>query len=206
MADAQYPWMMVVTVLARVLGAGVSLYMMLCTVRVFMSWAPGSSLGKAGDLVRKAVDPYLGYFTRFRFLRTSRMDFSPIAALAVLSVLNNIFGTLAYAGRISLGLVLALILGAFWSAVGFVLSFLAFCAAARIAVYLFKLNSLSPLVMMLDSLINPALHSINRTIYRGKIVQYLQGLVTGFIVLTLARIAGGAVIGLASSLLQSLPL
>lgn len=196
---------MVVTFIARALGAAVSIYMLLCTVRVFMSWAPGSSLGRAGDIVRAAVDPYLGYFRRFRFLRTSRVDFSPIAALAALSVLNNVLGTLGRAGRISLGLVLALILGAFWSAVGFVLSFLGFCAAVRIAVYVFKLNSLNPLVMMLDTLINPALHSINRIIYRGRIVQYLQGLVTGFIVLALARMAGGAAIGIVSSLLQSLP-
>jgi YggT family protein len=179
--------------------------MILCALRVFMSWAPGVSAGKAGEILRSVVDPYFTLFSRIRFLRSGRFDFSPIAALAVLSVANNLLTTLAYTGKITVGFVLSLLVGALWSAVGFVLSFLAACALVRVIVHAARWNSLHPIWMILDSILNPVLHQVNRFIYRSKAVDYLQGLVTGFIVLILARAAGGAAVGLAVRLLISLP-
>ncbi|MEN6476480.1 MAG: YggT family protein [Rectinema sp.] len=196
---------MVVTVLARVLGAAVSLYMLLCTIRVFMTWVPNLTAGKFGALLARIVDPYFALFSRFRFLRAGQVDFSPVIALIALSVLGNIFTTLAYAGTITVGYVLSIILSALWSVVGFVLTFLTICAVLRIIVYALHFNSLHPLIRVVDSILNPALHAVNRVIYRNRAVNYLQGLITGFIILLILRVGCGALIGLVNSLLRSLP-
>jgi YggT family protein len=170
-----------------------------------MSWAPGFELGRAGRLLAVVVDPYLAFFSRLRFLKSERFDFSPIAALALLSVANNMFSTIALTGRISLGFLLSLLLGALWSAFAFIFSFLAACALARILVFLARWNSLHPVWVILDTILNPVLYRINKTIYRGRAIDYLQGLITGFIVLILFRAVGGAAVRLLSSLLIALP-
>ncbi|MCX7027910.1 MAG: YggT family protein [Spirochaetes bacterium] len=196
---------MVVSLIAKILGAFTSLYMILCAVRVFMSWVPNFELGKAGRLIAVIVDPYLAFFSRVRFLRSDRFDFSPIAALAILSVANNMFSTIALTGRISFGFLLSLILGALWSAFAFVFSFLAACALLRILVFIAKWNSLHPVWVVLDSILNPVLYRINKIIYRNRAIDYLQGLITGFLVLVLFRALGGAAVRLLSSLLIALP-
>lgn len=182
-----------------------SAYMILCTVRVCMAWLPGLELGKAGRLIAAVVDPFLGIFSRISFFRTERFDFSPIAALAVLSVGNNLFATLAAAGKVTVGFVLSLLVGAGWSAASFVLEFLAFLAFVRIVIAIAKLNSLAPVWVIVDAILNPVLKSIKKLIFREKPIEYLQGLIVGFLVLLLIRTAGGALLRLLSSVLLSLP-
>ncbi len=196
---------MVLTTLMRILGAFSSIYMLLCSLRVFMTWMPGIRMGRAERILSSLVDPYLGAFSRIRLFRTERFDFSPIAALAVLSVLNRVFSTLAYSGRISLGFVLGLLLGAAWSALSFVLSFLLACAVLRIVAFMAGWNTLHPIWLVIDSILNPLLFRINRILYRGRAVQYRQGLFTGLLAILLLRMAGGALVGILNRLLISLP-
>lgn len=196
---------MILSIVARVLNVAVIVYIFLCVARVLMSWVPGIDAGRGGEILASLVDPYLSRFRRMRFLRTGTFDFSPIAALATLAVLNDLLTTLAYTGRISAGLVLGLLLGAAWSAAAFVISFFAVCAIVRLVAYAARWNSLHPLWMVIDSMLNPVLFMINRLIYRGRIVNYLQGLITGFVVLLFLRAGGGALLGLVIRSLERLP-
>lgn len=179
--------------------------MLACSLRILLTWVPGVDTGRAGELLSRAVDPYLLWFSRFSFLRAGKFDFSPIAALAILAVLNNILMTLAFAGSITVGIVLGLILGAVWSAFAFFLSFFAVCAILRVIAYAAKWNSLNPLWRTVDEMLNPVLYRITRLVYRDRIVNYLQGLVTGFAALILLRVGGDAIVGLATKLLTRLP-
>jgi len=196
---------MLLSIIAKILGAVTSLYMLLCALRVFMAWAPGLNMGRAGDLLASIVDPFLRVFSGIRLFRTERFDFSPIAALAVLSVANNMFTTIAFSGKITFGFFLSLILGAGWSALSFVLSFVSACALVRIIVFVARWNSLHPVWVVVDAILNPILYRINKAIYRNKAIDYLQGLITGFLVLILFRAAGGALVKIFGSLLLSLP-
>lgn len=196
---------MILTTLLRILGALSSFYMVLCSLRVFMTWIPGIHLGRAERILAALVDPFLDIFSRIKLFRTERFDFSPIAALAVLSVLNRVFSALAYSGRISLGFILGLLLGAAWSALSFVLSFLLACALLRIIAFMAGWNTLHPIWLVIDSILNPLLFRINRILYRGRAVQYRQGLFTGLVALILLRMAGGALVGILNRLLISLP-
>jgi YggT family protein len=195
----------VVSIIARVLSAAVSIYMILCFLRVLVSWLPDLDLGAAGEVLARVTDPYLGLFSRIPLLRAGGFDFSPIAALALLTVVNSVFTTLAFSMTISVGIVLGLVLQALWSAFAFVLSFFAVCTLVRIIVLAAHWNGLHPIWMAIDSMLNPILFRINRIIYRNRIVHYLQSLVTGFVVLVLLRIAGGELISLLVGLLDRLP-
>lgn len=196
---------MALSFIARSLGAIVVVYMLACSMRIFLTWLPGLSAGRSGAFLAKVVDPYLGWFRRFRFLVTRRFDFSPIAAVSLLAVLNNVLATLAVTGSISLGIVLGLVLGAAWSAVSFFLTFFAVCALLRIVAYAARWNSLHPLWRTVDEIINPVLYRINRLVYHDRIVNYLQGLVTGFAVFVFLRIVFGAFVSFLVHLLARLP-
>jgi YggT family protein len=190
---------------ARVLGAAITVYMLLCTLRILLTWVPRGDLGKAGAVLSSVVDPFLGFFSRFRFLHVGRFDFSPIAALALLAVVNQVLATLAFAGAITTGGILALVLDAIWSAAAFVLTFLAIAALARLIAYAARWNSLHPLWMVVDDMLNPILFRLTRLVWRDRIVNYLQGLGTGFAILVILRIGGEALVNLFMRLLRGLP-
>ena len=116
--------------LFRLVSGVISVYMMLIFVRVIMTWFAQTAEGKPMQLLRRATDPYLDLFRRIRFLRTDRIDFSPIAAIIVLVVVLNITNTLAAYGSITLGFVLALILSAAWSTISLESIFLMFLIAS----------------------------------------------------------------------------
>ncbi|MCE5256650.1 MAG: YggT family protein [Spirochaetaceae bacterium] len=196
---------MALTIIARILSVATSVYSLLCAIRVFMTWMPTTRRGKGGQWLARATDPYLGLFSRISMFHTDRVDFSPIAALTVLSVASNAFSTLASTGQITIGFLFSLLLQAAWSAVAFMLSFYAVCAIIRLIGNALHLGNLNPFWNILDAILNPILYRINRNIYRHKAISYTQGLITGVIVLILLRAAGGALIRLLSSLLLSLP-
>jgi YggT family protein len=192
--------------IARVLSAAVIVYIFLCTARVLMSWLPGLDTGRGGEALARVVDPYLDFFRRFKVFSSGAFDFSPIAALALLAVVNELLMTIAYSmGSLSVGLVLGLLVDAAWSAIAFIVSFFAVCAVARMVAYAARWNSLHPLWRVIDSMLNPVLYRINHFIYRGRIVNYLQGLITGFVILLLLRVGGGALVSLVVRSLERLP-
>ncbi len=196
---------MVLSIVARVVSALVSVYFFLCMIRIFVSWVPRVDLGKGGQLLKRVVDPYLGYFSRFRFLSAGAFDFSPIAGLALLILVDQLLRVVAFTDRISLGIVLGVALQVAWSAVGFLLSFFAVFALVRIIAYAARWNSLHPLWRVVDAFLNPVLFRINRVIYRNRIVNYLQGLITGLVVVVLADLAVSRLVALVVRLLESLP-
>ena len=197
---------MVFSTLAKIVSSLVSLYMVLCIIRIFFSWIPSLTDTKWGKLIARLTDPYLNLLRGFSLFRTTAVDFSPIVALAVLSVLNNLFMTLSYAVRITLGFILSLLLDAAWSAISFVLGFFLVISVVRIIGFLARIAVLHPLWQILDGIINPLLFRINKIIYRGRAVQYLQGLITGFVAVLVVRALGGLLVRLLTSLLMSLPI
>lgn len=197
---------MAFSMVLRLAAAAASLYMLLLMARIILTWFPSALEGRPLHLLSSVTDPYLDLFRGIPWLSTGSMDFSPLAALAVLSVLTQILSTAAAYGRISLGIVLALVLRAGWSIFAFFFGFLGLAMAARLVAYMAKWNSLHPVWRVVDALINPVMFRLNRAIYRDRIVNFRQGLLTGIVVLFGLRILGGILTGLLAGLLIRLPI
>ena len=196
---------MAFSIIMRAFGTLISLYMILIMARIILTWFPTALHGRSLNVLSSITDPYLDIFRRIPILRSETLDFSPIAALALLSVAAQIFATAAAFGHVTVGLVLALVLRAVWSFFAFIFSFMGIAMAARFVAYLARWNSLHPVWRVVDALINPVLYRINRVIYRNRIVNFRQGLLTGIILMFGLRLAGGALFGLAAGLLARLP-
>ncbi len=193
----------IVAVILRSGAMASSLFMFLCIARIFMSWLPSLSSGSGGRFIERATEPYLSLFRRIAFLRSGSMDFSPIAALAVLAAVSRALSVASY-GALSVGFILALIVQTLWSPIAFLLSFFAFLALLRIIAYKARWNSLHPAWRTVDAMVNPVLFKIKLFIYKDRIVNYMQGLVTGFLALAGARVAGGLLIGALAGFLGGL--
>lgn len=192
-------------ILMRILGALTTAYMVLTFLRVMLTWFDGASFGRPYELLKSVTDPYLDWFRRFPALRGQSFDFTPVAALAVLALANNVFVTIGYFGRITLGIILSMILSSAWSAVSFVLVFFIIVLVLRFISYLSARNSIMPLWHAIDTISRPVLYRVNRWIYRDRLVSYRTGLISTIVALLIVRIAGGIVVGILSGLLARLP-
>jgi YggT family protein len=189
----------------NILSGITSLYMFLIFIRILLTWFSGANYGKPYELLSGITDPYLNWFRRFSALRVASLDISPIAALAVLSVVNNIFTTLAHYGRISLGIILALCLSALWSAASFILGFFIVIVVLRLIAYLSNRNTYSTIWRIIDILSQPVLYRISRIIFQDRLVNYLARIITSIAVLLVLRIGLGILLRLVMNLLIRLP-
>ncbi len=195
-----------VKVLMSTLSALVSFYTLIIVVRILLTWFSGPlGYGKVYFFLTRITDPYLNYFRQFSFFRIGRFDFSPVAALIALSVIGNIFHSIALFGRITLGSLVAFTFEAVWSAVSFFLFLYLLMIVLRLLGILFHTNSTRPLWMTLDMLVSPILIRITH-LFTRKPVSYIHGLLLGFVFLLTLRILGGLMVERLTTLLYRLPI
>ncbi|MDR1950513.1 MAG: YggT family protein [Spirochaetaceae bacterium] len=193
-------------ILMSILGGFTSLYMILIFVRILLTWFSGSLYGKPAQILCRITDPYLEWFRRFPALRFSTLDLSPIVALGVLSVANNIFITLGRYGSITLGLILAMLLSVVRSTVFFILGFFIVILVLRLIAYLLNRNVYRSFWGIIDTLSRPISYRINRIIFRDRLVRYHTGLIVSIVTLLGIRIILGILLGLGIGFLARLPL
>jgi YggT family protein len=170
-----------------------------------LSWWSGVNFGRAYTFLRDITDPYLLWFRRFSFLRLGNIDLSPIAALAVLSIANNIALVIGNAGRITLAFVLALALQVIWSALSFVLGFFTVIIALRLLAYLIRANIYHPFWQIIASISEPVLYRIGRMLFRGRPVPFVHSMIISIAVLAGLVLLVGWGVDVLSRLLLAVP-
>ncbi|MCQ2577716.1 MAG: YggT family protein [Treponema sp.] len=101
-------------VVLNILAALILLYTVACFVAVILTWFPGAKFTAFGRVLSKVTDPYMNFFRRIRWMRVGYVDFSPILALAVLSLASSILSGITATGRISFGGTLSSIILMVW--------------------------------------------------------------------------------------------
>jgi YggT family protein len=194
-------------ILCRLLGAITSLYMILIFIRILLTWfsGPAGRYGRASGLLSGITDPYLNWFRRFRFLRVANLDLSPIAALAILSVANNIFLTVAHFGTITLGSILSMLCAILWSAVSFILSFFIIIVALRLIAYLAGWDVYHGFWRIIDQVSQPILYRINRLLFGRRLVRYMTGILSSLGLLLVLRVGLDLLVRLVQGILIRLP-
>jgi YggT family protein len=191
--------------IARILSTLISVYMLLIFARVVLTWFSGVDFGRPYRMLAAVTDPYLNYFRRFRFLSFGAVDFSPIAGILVLVVVLNILNTLVIYGKISVGIVLAIILRALWSAASFLLTLFIVLIVIRFTASLVRANTVHPFIRTVDYLITPLLNWIHRHFFKQRFLTLQNGLAIAGASLILLSILGNLIVSKLVMLLQSLP-
>jgi YggT family protein len=190
--------------LFSILGGFTGFYSMLIFIRVLLSWFRGPAYGKPVEILQSVTDPYLNWFRRFP-LRIANFDLSPIAAMAALTVAQNIFVSLARSGRVTVGFIIALLLGVAWSVVSFLCAFFIIILVLRAIAYFTNRNVYSSFWNIIDTLSKPVLYRISRLIFGRRLLRYSTELLVSTGALLVLRIGLGTLVKLGSNLLRSLP-
>jgi YggT family protein len=182
-----------------------NVYMLIILFRIILTWFPGFGNSGIIDFLSTITDPYLNWFRRFSFLQLGFLDLSPIAALAILSLVNRILAMLASYGRISLGIVLAMALQAIWGAISFILGFLILILILRLIAFLFRQSGSNPFWNIIETISQPVLYRINRIFFRGRIVKLITALIVSIASMAIIYMALRLLFALISVTLVRLP-
>ncbi len=97
--------------LARLL----EIYSFIIWIRIIVSWVrPYPRPGSFSYYMARIVDPYLGLFRSSR-ARVGMLDFSPIIAIGLIAVVQSLLSVYGTYGFLTLGIILANIIYAFWA-------------------------------------------------------------------------------------------
>jgi len=188
-----------------VLAGAAGIYSLLIFIRIIISWFGGFSGSKPVELLAGVTDPYLDWWRRNINLRIGLLDFSVVAAIAALSLVQNILYSLSSYQVLRLGSILAVILLSAWSVVFFILGFCLLIIVLRLVAYLANRDIYSPFWRVIDSLSQPVLYRLNRIIFGKRITGYLKGIIISCLLLAALMIAGNIAVHALAALLSSLP-
>ncbi len=187
------------------LSAIIIIYTILCLIAIFITWIPGAKFTKFGKFITAITDPYLRLFSRRGWLRFGNIDFSPIIAIAILSVLSSILGGITSTGRLYFGGILATILGMIWSVSSSILTIFFLLIFIRWIVLLVNKGQVSTnsAWYQLDLMLQKFVYKIGNTIIKNNLT-YQKALLISWIVLLVAgvilRILFMILIGLCNSI------
>ncbi|MDR0602657.1 MAG: YggT family protein [Treponema sp.] len=193
-------------IIMNILAALTGFYMLLILVRIMLSWLGASRGGRPAEILGGITNPYLAWWSRHLPIRAGAMDLSPIAAMAVLSVVHTIFSTVGRSGSIRMGTVAAIVLLALWSAASFMLGFFIIVLILRFIAYITNRDTYGIFWSLVDAISRPVLYRVTHFFFRNRIVNYLSGIIFSILVLLVLYVGGRFMIGKAVIFLQKFPL
>jgi len=194
--------------LASVISFAVSLYSLLIIVRILLSWVSlgeESSFHEVYGFLERVTEPFLKFFRRIPGLQRAGFDFSPVAALVTLGIISSIFNTLAQQGRISVGIVLAIILQALWSIFAFFLLIFIILLIIRLVMDYSQSPGAARYAPILDMLVKHPVNAAHKLFFRGQPISIRKGLFGGLLLTIGIRFFGTILIDWILRLLYSLP-
>ena len=176
----------------RIISAFLSLYSLLCLLRIIITWIPNYSYRKPADILAQICDPYMNLFRGIKWLRFGSFDFSPALALCILGAGSQLFSSLANGGYINLQMILAMILGIFFSILSSLIFFLIILFAIRLILIMINRDSYNTSGVMahqIDSSISSIVYRIARTFAMGRRITYKAALIISIIALLFLQFA-----------------
>lgn len=176
----------------RIISAFLSLYSLLCLLRIIITWIPNYSYSKPADILAQICDPYMNLFREIKWLRFGSFDFSPALALCILGAGSQLFSSLANGGYINLQMILAMILGIFFSILSSLIFFLIILFAIRLILIMINRDSYNTSGFManqIDSSISSIVYRIARTFAMGRRITYKAALIISIIALLFLQFA-----------------
>ena len=176
----------------RIISAFLSLYSLLCLLRIIITWIPNYSYSKPADILAQICDPYMNLFRGIKWLRFGSFDFSPALALCILGAGSQLFSSLANGGYINLQMILAMILGIFFSILSSLIFFLIILFAIRLILIMINRDSYNTSGFManqIDSSISSIVYRIARAFAMGRRITYKAALIISIIALLFLQFA-----------------
>ncbi len=182
----------------RTLEILVSIYSLLCFIRIFITWIPQVSYSKFAQFLSRICDPYLNLFRNIKWLRLGAFDFSPALSLCLLGAITSIFQGLSRGAKLTVGTVLSIVIQVLWSMIStFIVFFLVIFLVRWIIIITTKsIYSQNPFINNIDRAISPVVYKFANLFSFGHVPDYKKSLLISIIALILLLILGGLLFSL----------
>ena len=188
------------------LAALAGVYSILIFIRIIISWFGSFDQNKPVEILYRVTDPYLNWWRKNLPIRIGVIDFSVVAAIVFLAVIQRILISISASGGITLGSVLAIVLLSVWNIVSFILGFCLVIIILRLIAYLTNRDIYSPFWQVVDSISRPVLYRLNRIIFGNRIAGFLKGIIMSSILLVMVWIGGNLAASMLANFLYKLPI
>ena len=148
----------------------ISLYMVVCLIRVFLSWVPSLAYSAFGRVISQMTDPYLNLFRKFNPTGRFGIDISPIFAFAVLMLAENILNTIVVTGTLNIAYLLVQIINLIWSIASSLLTFFIIIILVRLIAMLLNKNS-GQIWQAIDQLLYPIIQKVIPLFTKNRFLQ-----------------------------------
>lgn len=188
------------------LSAVIIIYTILCFIDILLSWFPGSKYTPFGKFISRACDPYLNFFSRLQWLHIGRVDFSPILAIGILSLLSSILGGIGATGIISFHSILGAIIRMVWNLISSLITILFVLIFVR---WLFlninkNQNNYNSGWYQIDSLLQKFCYKVSGIFVKGS-TSYKTSLLVNWIALLVIIISGHILFRILGVLINRIP-
>lgn len=188
------------------LSAVIVIYTILCLIAIFITWIPGAKFTKFGKFITAVTEPYLKLFSRTGWLRFGNIDFSPIIAIAILSLLSSILSGVMVNGVISLRVILATIISMIWSVSSSLLTIILLLVLIRWIVLLANKGQVSTNSgwYQVDLMLQKFVYKLGNTFFKTNLT-YQKALLVSWISLAVILIVTRILINLLLGLCNMIP-
>jgi YggT family protein len=181
-------------------------YSILLFIRIIISWFGSFQQNRLVEILSLVTDPYLGWWRKNLPIRIGVLDFSVVAAIVFIAVIQRILITIAASQGITLGSILAIVLLSVWSVASFIIGFCLIIIILRMIAYLTNRNIYTPFWQMVDSISQPVLYRLNRIIFGNRIAGFMKSIVMSSILLAMVWIGGNLATSMLADFLYKLPI
>jgi YggT family protein len=199
----------VLMTIANIAATLISIYTICIWLRIMLTWIkiPGQTQeNSVARFLGKIVDPYLAWFRGIASLRRSRLDLTPLVALALLSIVQSMLRLFGTYGKLTVGLVLGLVLQTLW---GYILSpilwFIIILLAIRLVFCYKRGPNTIQYIKMLDSMIGGVLNWVQGLFYKNRTVNDRQLVTTSLVFFVLVYFICAGFLGFAVTALAKIP-
>ena len=193
-------------IVLSILSGLIVIYTVLCLISIFMTWIPGAKFTKFGKVISSITDPYLNVFSKRGWFRIGNIDFSPILAIGILSILSSIVGGLATNGRFHFGGILAMILGMVLSLLSTLLTIFILLILIRWIVLLINKGQVSTnsAWYQVDLMLQKIVYKIGNTFFKNNLT-YQKALLVSWLSLGIIWLVARVLFGILINLCNSIP-
>ncbi|MBO7429707.1 MAG: YggT family protein [Spirochaetia bacterium] len=176
--------------LLEVLAFIFSLYTMLIVVDIILKWIYTGPKGRGTRMISQLTDPFLNFIRRFRISHIGYIDISPLLAVLILSIINQILGRIRELGSITLGAVSAIIISSIWNVIMTLLFAVLVVAVVRYLFLMFTTNKMNSFANACDAFFIPLSSRIASIFIKNASSSYQLNLIISIIVVAVILTLG----------------
>ncbi|WP_428770199.1 YggT family protein [Treponema sp. HNW] len=151
-------------------ASAVSLYSLLCIVRIFFTWLPDLNYSPFGKLLAAVCDPWLNIFRKFNPFKRSALDISPMFAIGALMLISSVLKQIAFRRSFSPWMLFAVVISILWSICSSILTFFNVLLAIRLIAELLN-RTQNSIWYTMDSVLNPIIYKVSGFFLRNRFVR-----------------------------------